>query len=414
MSLEPGSSRGQRWCRRECESVDGFSLIEVMVAMLLLLIVAIGTAPFFFKALQRTASQGTRQSAVTVGARRLEYVRGIDLSLLLKGRTQADVNALTAVGNRGLVDLGSDVLGALNADTTGAAATGTADDSVPTIATDTVNKVVFTTYTYIDTCYRSATDGSCTPAAANGTPIYRVSVDVTWPRSNDSCASARTNACEYVVTTLRDKNQDPVFNRNISAPSLSGYTTTYLGTTGSSMHPGQKVQLTLTGANFVSGARVTSNDAGDLFDAVGGNSGNGLNVPWSSSASAGGHLIRLTNPDGGTAAVTINVTRSTPTVTGLSPGTISQGRTNTFTVTGADFYAASNPNPVAPTVAAVVTAAGTSVPFSGSNVTVSATTRLTFDIAVPNYNYYGSASMQVTVTNPDGASASGTYTETVN
>jgi len=401
VSLEPASSRGQRWRRLERESVDGFSLIEVMVAMLLLLIVAIGTAPFFFKALQRTASQGTRQSAVTVGARRLEYVRGLDLSLLLKGRTQADVNALTAVGNRGLVDLGSDVLGALNADTTGAAAAGTADDSVPTIATDTVNNVVFTTYTYIDTCYRSATDGSCTPAAANGTPIYRVSVDVTWPRSNDSCASARTNACEYVVTTLRDKNQDPVFNRNISAPSLSGYTTTYLGTTGSSMHPGQKVQLTLTGANFASGARVTSNDAGD-------------NVPWSSSASAGGHLIRLTNPDGGTAAVTINVTRSTPTVTGLSPVTISQGRTNTFTVTGADFYAASNPNPVAPTVAVVVTAAGQSVPFSGSNVTVSAINRLTFDITVPNYYYSGPASMQVTVTNPDGASATGTYTETVN
>jgi len=262
---------------------------------------------------------------------------------------------------------------------------------------------------FINVCYRSNSTGSCTQTSSNGKAVYRVSVGIAWRKAAaDSCASTRAGQCEYVATTLRDATTDPVFNRNISAPTITSYTTN-----PSPLHPGQQVQLTLGGTGFVAGATVSSDDAADVLGAPTSNTGNSLTVSYTATTYTGGKTIRVTNPDGGNASTSVTVTTSAPTLTALSPSNVNAGTTVAFTLTGTDFFASTLPAPTRPTVTVAGFGPSGAAALTATNVVVTSPTQLTFSLAVPVGGSNGSRPVTVTVTNPDTGTASNVFSPTV-
>lgn len=391
----PIESRGPRHRGgRRAVGAEGFSLVEVVVSLGLLLLLALGTAPFFYQALTRTAVQGLRQSAVAVGSRSLEDVRAVPARKLIDGRAQVDVAALNAAP--GLVDLSRDDTSGGNFDS--GAAAGSPAAVVPLIATDVLGGVTFTSRTYINRCYRALTTSSdCTASASAGAAqLFRVSVDIVWPRNRtDGCASRRPGYCEYVATSLRDPSDDPIFKRNVTAPTITQVTTS-----PTPLHPLQAGTVTFTGTGYVSGASVTSSDGGDTLSAVGSNTGVSLTVPFQASATPGTRTLRITNPDGGNVAATITVTSSAPQITGITPTSFGGGQTVRITVQGSDFYAAGPGGSQQPTVTATGSAYGYTFALTVRIVQVQSSTSESFDLTVPSYS--GQASLRVTTTNPDG------------
>lgn len=63
---------------RRCRSRDGFTLIEIMVAVLLLMLAMAGFVPFFLQGLNQSSSARFRSIATNVARERMEQVRQLD------------------------------------------------------------------------------------------------------------------------------------------------------------------------------------------------------------------------------------------------------------------------------------------------------------------------------------------------
>jgi len=120
------------WRRRVVEPVrparsspsrdDGFSLIEVVVALGLVLAVMATTAGFFVTSLKQSNGQTQAQQAAVLADQQLDYTRSVAGASLLSGRTQAAVQAVIAGAPVG-VDLSQDVTATGNWDTSNPPAT---------------------------------------------------------------------------------------------------------------------------------------------------------------------------------------------------------------------------------------------------------------------------------------------------
>ena len=197
--------------RMQSDPTGGFSLIEVIVALGLILLVMTSSCRVLRHSLQTSSGQQSRQAAISVANQAIEIARAVPVANLVDGRDQATADtqwaalpAVAAAAKAASLEM---------YDAPPVAATV----AVPfTVADQTtfVNKTQYTVDTAIGGCWVTATAPvRCTAPATPPTPtpnVYRVIVDVHWPaKKGQSCPASR---CDYVVTTLRDSSTDPVFN----------------------------------------------------------------------------------------------------------------------------------------------------------------------------------------------------------
>lgn len=136
-----------------CPSDAGFTLIEVVVALTLMVIVMTSTAGFFIRGLTATRQMQQRQSAAALASEAMEAARG----------GPAPVN----------------------------------EAPKPVV----VGKKRFIVSTTVTDCWIPPAGGACSPApSAVGAQMWRVRVLVTWqPGPSDACPPG----CSYSVSTLR-------------------------------------------------------------------------------------------------------------------------------------------------------------------------------------------------------------------
>ncbi|HEY6795554.1 MAG TPA: type II secretion system protein [Kineosporiaceae bacterium] len=192
----------------------GFTLVEVIVALVLLAMVAVAVLGLFVRGVKDVAGLDRRQVAVAFAGETMELVRTVSAvpdtsgrTPLLAGRTHAAVDAQWAAAG------GADLSQTDEAwDTT---ATGSSAPGVPLASTRTVSGVTFTSTNLIGTCWRPAAGGACvraTAKAASSVLEYRVVVLVTWSEGPGTSCSG--SACTYALASLVDPGVDPAFNVN--------------------------------------------------------------------------------------------------------------------------------------------------------------------------------------------------------
>jgi len=203
--------------RRDRESRDhGFTLIEVIVALVLLAIVSTAVLAFFLRSMQATAHLQRNQSADAVAMEAMELLQAVDPqavtaagdSALVAGRTSVDAGAAWAAAS--IVDTAdSNVVW----DTV---ATAASHPVVPITAIVVRDSTRFTVTTLIGTCYRAGsltgTEQACVKVDPGGAvKLFRATVVVTWKASGSGqCAGAL--ACVYRISALIDPSSDASWN----------------------------------------------------------------------------------------------------------------------------------------------------------------------------------------------------------
>jgi len=188
-----------------------------------------------------------------------------------------------------------------------------------------------------------------------------------------------------------------VTNADAGSGTCSGCLTvtpppTVTSMTPSTLGPGALRTVTVNGANFANGVKVSFAGSGAAATAVTVVSDSQLQVTVSvaSNAAAGPRTVTVTNPDLGKSACTTCFSVSAgPQLTSVSPGVLARGSSRTVTVDGANF------------------ASGATLALGGG-ITVTAVnvvdpTRLTATVTVAATAATGTRA--ATVTNPDGGKA---------
>lgn len=214
---------------------EGFSLIEVIIAMVMIGIVASSALWFFINGMRTSSNLGRQQTAVSVATSALEGAFVVNphfdattgVSGLVKGRSSASVGAaFTALGVAGPGSLGLNgglgIAGVSSAYPVFDPAGGT--PVLPVTQTVSRAGINYTVYTLVGACYRTiSTSGSlqnCEKYPGYGTSeppaipagmarMLRVTVAVTWAPRGDECESV----CHYDVSTIVDPSPDLVWNR---------------------------------------------------------------------------------------------------------------------------------------------------------------------------------------------------------
>ena len=209
---------------------EGFSLIEVIIAMVMIGIVASSALWFFINGMRTSSNLGRQQTAVSVATSAMEQTFAVSpkvdasagVSGLVVGRSNAAVtSALSAVAGLG-------ISGVPNSYPLSDPAGGT--PVIPITTTVTRAGIDYTVYTLVGSCYRtvnasgaaqncdkySGYTGTAEPPATPGSTarMLRVIVSVTWAPRGDECATTLpTTLCHYDVSTLVDPSFDLVWNR---------------------------------------------------------------------------------------------------------------------------------------------------------------------------------------------------------
>ncbi len=213
-----------RRLNRASDSDEGFTLIEVIVALSLLLFIMSSSVVFFVRSLQTSALQGQRSTATALGTQQLELARNVNPLDLLCGRTQTNVNAQWTAG---LASTSPALVAEL-------ATTATAQDwsgknfgcgvpswtagteALPTPLTAvTIGKTTFSYRIFVGDCWVvgstcSAGSGAAYTGANAMKYVYRIIVAVQWTATSGlSCSTGRT--CYFIDETLRDWHPDPTY-----------------------------------------------------------------------------------------------------------------------------------------------------------------------------------------------------------
>ena len=219
---------------------EGFSTLEMIVALAVLSVTMLASGPFFVNTLTNVNRQRTRQAAVQLADTAMEQVRGLKGSALLTGRstlaTQAQFNAAPSAVGPYLATM--QVVG--DPMITDPTSTAGVDAPISTAAQQlTVEGTTYTQTIYVGECevYLTGTSECVYPkgagAPADATQIlqfFRVVVLETWPDANACRAAGGT--CTYVATTLVSRASEPTFDFNRPAPQVMDNTQTwYVGDT---------------------------------------------------------------------------------------------------------------------------------------------------------------------------------------
>jgi prepilin-type N-terminal cleavage/methylation domain-containing protein len=332
---------------------EGFSMVEMMVALLIIAIVSAASIAFFVDNIRGVNDQRQHQEAVYLAEQQMESVQSLPANKLVAGRTHAEVLALfsSAAATALNISAQDDISNAGDYD---ASASTPGAETVPLTATQTVNHVPYNLTTFIDVCWYSNVTGFCTPTStAITTQEYRASVYVTW-KSPGACA----NGCNYSTSTLIDPSSDPLFNTNISSPS--GTLTTPASstvvndndastcTTNGSTFPGTLFVIT-GGLNLKSNIRVLISAGGGVIPSA------SIYQPVAAEVDfclqtydrPGSYTLSIINTDGGHFQTSITEVPNITGVSGWTPSTrnllVSGGGFEsgaTFTATGASWGSA--------------------------------------------------------------------------
>lgn len=198
---------------------SGFTLLEVLVAIVVIGTVMTAVAPFLVRSLALADQQRDKQVAIQVANDALERVRALAPSSLPTGRSQDAVTKQWAKRPPGVdAYLTSTQLSSAK----GLAVTATDGVKAPLPTSPyvvTVNGKAYAQNWYIGLCYQAkALSGQ--PIGDCGTtvttvPFYRVVVAVTW--THRSCPAS---ACVYLASTLVSMGDDPVFDLKRPAPTV--------------------------------------------------------------------------------------------------------------------------------------------------------------------------------------------------
>ncbi|MCB2175886.1 MAG: prepilin-type N-terminal cleavage/methylation domain-containing protein [Actinomycetales bacterium] len=208
---------------------DGFTLIEVVVALILLGIVATGAMYFFINGTRTSSHLQRSQDAVAVANAAMERAYGIDpkdnvatgVPGLAVGRAQTDVDAsfaqLAALGIAGVSDT-YPVWDPTVSTSSGAA--------LPIVDQATHSGQQFTVTTLVGACYRTnsptATDQDCVKLSGYASEpatvptgqvrMLRTIVVVTWDAPVGECGGS---LCTYELSALVDQSEDLKWNQVI-------------------------------------------------------------------------------------------------------------------------------------------------------------------------------------------------------
>lgn len=221
---------------------DGFSLIEVVVALFLLGIVAAAALTFFVRAMQNTSHLQRTQASVAVANQAMELARAVTprevdtvqhVSGLVIGRSSTEVNAAWAAypADVALMNKVSDPLAAARPviPSTGL------KSAVPVVRTTTVGGIDYKVTTLIGTCYRpiakSTSEQNCVKTGTTSDLVmYRVIVVVSWEGSKaGQCTTA--SPCEYRTSTLIDPTVDADWNLTAKPVAYDDAISSTAGTT---------------------------------------------------------------------------------------------------------------------------------------------------------------------------------------
>ena len=367
---------------------EGISLLEVVIALVILAVVMTSAAGFFINGLRTTSGQSSRQAAISITNQQLEKVNALPSSSLLTGRYSAAVTRLLATDNGNVLTGQDDKSNSTSASydydpLATATSTPLIPTGVPVVAGNTADpnynvkiegKVSYQVRTFIDPCWlptgtatssNSTRNLACVPSSTppSGAPgvtmAYRVTVATSWTGGpSTSCASG----CSFNDSTLIDNHGDATFNSNISQPNLTGSTPASVGANSS-------LTLTLSGTGFVYGAAITitcdtcSATVGTVDQST--NTGTSIKVPVTFGSATGTATIRLTNPDGGTDTQTLTVGPA-PAVTTYSPATVPALTSKVVTFTGTTLSATTVVTATGGTVGTVSYSAGKlTFPYTG-------------------------------------------------
>ncbi|MFC4614642.1 Ig-like domain-containing protein [Cellulomonas algicola] len=205
---------------------DGFTLVEVIVALLVLSIVATASLYFFVGGSRSVSSQQRQQSGVAVGNRAMEDVYSLvarasatGTSGLVVGRKQSDVttawNAAVTEGTPGL----GDSYPAWDKATSPLPAAGVGDDKIKLTQTVDESGIRYTVRTLVGFCYRAKatpaaqctrTGGDAAGVSTTGyMQLMRAYVTVSWADTTGTC---KASTCRYDIASLVDPSNDLKWN----------------------------------------------------------------------------------------------------------------------------------------------------------------------------------------------------------
>lgn len=305
------------------EGDDGVTLVEVLVALLMLAVVSVSTGAVFVGSLRTTTEQTAQQRAVSVATRAIETVQSVPASQVLVGRRQAAVQALLSSAVMAPL-VAQDVTATDNFDT---AATLGSVAVIPLQREELLEGKRYTVRTAINTCYLSRALQTCgSTVGTDGVRTLRATVNVTW-------GEADCRRCTYSASALVDKQLDPVFKLAQSVPIIQNVTP-------SSVTSGTTTPVTIVGAVFQTGAQVTlAAGGGSVSGAVRSTDGTTFTATWAAGTTPGSYVLTVTNPDGGSATFSLTVTAPAPppVVTSVSPSSVERSTSQNLTISGTDF-----------------------------------------------------------------------------
>ena len=216
--------------RRASADLDaGFTLIEVIVALMLLTIVLMAGGAFMIRSISTSSTLTGRQGAVMVANQVLEQIHAVNATFdsdavatrtspLVYGRGKSDVVAQWAASGLDVSQTtytgnytGTGTAAVLDANTY---QTASSTPTVPLQRTIVLGGRSYTVNALIGTCVQAAGAADCglyDASMLTYDELFRVVVRVTWaPGAGRTCTS--TAACSYGVSTLIDPTPDPTFN----------------------------------------------------------------------------------------------------------------------------------------------------------------------------------------------------------
>lgn len=359
--------------RRPPHRDDGISLVEVIVALLIMALILGAAVAFFLNSLKVSGLQSQRQSAVALTNQAMERVQAVKPSDLLVGRSQAVVTALNAPADAQALTQEDD-FSVVNYQLAPVAAV----EIVKTTQRQTVNDVVYTLRTLINVCHLDTLSSACTRATPpDSIKVFRATVLTTWTPKGETCAGG----CQVTVSQLVDNQNDPRFNVNISEPTIIDVVTGQLAV-------GVTRNITIKGTFFLAAVRVGMGKGGGTMGTVVSNSGTAIVVPWTAGMTPGSYPLTVLNRDGGRAVYNVTVTPN-PAISSLSPTTLRAGSSTAVTLTGTGFQPGLT----------VTQSPGTAIGAYLSPTTASAT-----------LNPTSAGTATITMTNLDGGIGTFTYT----
>ncbi len=352
---------------------EGFSVLEMVVALAVLSVTMVASAPFFVNSLTSVNRQRTRQAAIQLAETAMEQVRGLKGSALLTGRstsaTQTQFNTVLSADatTAGFLTVAKPFVSQMEAAgdpmITDTSSTAGADAPIPTSAQQvTVEGTTYTQNIFVGKCevYLTGTTECVYPkgaaAPADTTKIlqfFRVVVLENW--ADPSACRTTANTCSYVATTLVSRASEPNFDFNRPAPQvLDNSQTWYVGDTVSYQMQARGGQLpntwtvgalppglTMTAAGLVSGTATTATATGGLVttttvtDHVNRNSTGSVTFTVLAQPVATVPVTVVTSRIGDTYSLALTATGGkspyTYAVTGLPPGLALDATTNTIT-----------------------------------------------------------------------------------